>query len=1148
MLNDPRHTRAVTAQVTALPAVLLPGDRAPRRHTILRRALRIFLFALLVLAAALAVAAALVVSGPIEIGLLRGRIDSAIDSVLGANYDAAVGAASIDVDPVLGLVVRISDISVRDGAGEVVATVPSTMLAVNLLALLTAETVVRSIEIDDLHVSVVRDGGRVFLGTPETPAAEGVAEGAERSGAAALAEALLAPGGGDGAPVGEGFQMLAGPAEALERGLDQVMDFATRSGFRRIAAYNADIELWHVGGEDPQQFRRAELRMDVEPATGQMTAALSTSGYSGRWTTTAERTVNPLTGGRSISVTFSQLTLADILPALVGGDAGIRTDIPLYGLANARFDAEGRIEDASLRLDLGAGHIAFGSDADSLLLDEATIRLRWDVEGEVIAVDSSPFYFGPSQAVVSGTIRPEGLTGRRFAFDLGARDAILAPRDSPAPPLRVEEMRATGTADLDSGLLEFDSAAIRTASGSLIAAGSIGLEPGGPSLALAASLTTMPVSVLQQIWPPGLADGARRWVLRSVTDGTIVSGRLETAIPSGVLLRGVPAVFSPEMLHFQLEVEDVDFQTMEGFPSVEDASGVAVLSGSTFGVDIESGRIVTSSGEVVELTAGAFAVPDTSTEVDVARLEVRGFGSAAAFAEIADSDPINAMETYGITPGEIEGEANARLSARWQLSEGVTFEEVDWEVDLDLTDLAAAEPVEGHTFADADVNLNLTPSLITVTGRAIVDGLPADVDLAFPLLGELAGGRQQLRVVLDEEARQRLGFNLEGFLGGTLLASMSDLPEGEAGQRYQLDLGQARVVLGPLGWTKGIGVPATMSFDLVETPEGYWVRDLVLEGDGFGFSGEARLDHDYGILSATINDLHLRQADALDVTLERDGNGWAIDAVGESFDVRGFIAQLGESVESTGGTTDISVTGRVQSLIGFNNQTIEDARIVFDLRDGSIRRAEMSGSIGGDMISGLYVDPDDGEAVLDVSVGDAGALMRFVDLYTRADGGQLRIVGQETVEDTLEGQFDMVGFTLIGEEALGALTSSDSQAVAATGIVPVDNLSFTFVQRGPLIVVEDGLLRGGEMGATWSGTLDMVEGSVAITGTYIPAYTVNNLFGRIPLLGLALGGGQEGALFGVTFRVAGPLDQVQLEVNPLSAIAPGILRKIFEFQ
>ncbi len=61
----------------------------------------------------------------------------------------------------------------------------------------------------------------------------------------------------------------------------------------------------------------------------------------------------------------------------------------------------------------------------------------------------------------------------------------------------------------------------------------------------------------------------------------------------------------------------------------------------------------------------------------------------------------------------------------------------------------------------------------------------------------------------------------------------------------------------------------------------------------------------------------------------------------------------------------------------------------------------------------------------------------------------------------------------------------------------------------------------------------------------MPAYGVNNLFGKLPVLGLVLGGGQQEGLIGVNFRVSGSTSAPTLSINPLSAIAPGFLRKIF---
>ena len=64
-----------------------------------------------------------------------------------------------------------------------------------------------------------------------------------------------------------------------------------------------------------------------------------------------------------------------------------------------------------------------------------------------------------------------------------------------------------------------------------------------------------------------------------------------------------------------------------------------------------------------------------------------------------------------------------------------------------------------------------------------------------------------------------------------------------------------------------------------------------------------------------------------------------------------------------------------------------------------------------------------------------------------------------------------------------------------------------------------------------------------MTGTFMPAYGLNRIFGELPLVGALLGNGRDRGLIGVTYRArrATP-DKPALQINPLSVIAPGIFR------
>jgi hypothetical protein len=69
-----------------------------------------------------------------------------------------------------------------------------------------------------------------------------------------------------------------------------------------------------------------------------------------------------------------------------------------------------------------------------------------------------------------------------------------------------------------------------------------------------------------------------------------------------------------------------------------------------------------------------------------------------------------------------------------------------------------------------------------------------------------------------------------------------------------------------------------------------------------------------------------------------------------------------------------------------------------------------------------------------------------------------------------------------------------------------------------------------------------------LAGTYVPLFGLNSAFQKIPLLGPLLGGREGEGLVGVTFAIRGPLDDPDFRINPLSLLAPGVFRELFEFR
>ena len=139
----------------------------------------------------------------------------------------------------------------------------------------------------------------------------------------------------------------------------------------------------------------------------------------------------------------------------------------------------------------------------------------------------------------------------------------------------------------------------------------------------------------------------------------------------------------------------------------------------------------------------------------------------------------------------------------------------------------------------------------------------------------------------------------------------------------------------------------------------------------------------------------------------------------------------------------------------------------------------------------------------------------------------------------------MRDFSVKGEAALDRLAAG-GPAGAQTG-VSFSRLRAEFTRQNGQLTIREGVVKGPTIGGTIEGSIDYPASQVRMSGTFVPMYGLNNMFGQIPVFGLFLGGGSNEGLFGVTYEVVGTPGQPVLRVNPISAIFPGVSRKILEF-
>jgi hypothetical protein len=185
-----------------------------------------------------------------------------------------------------------------------------------------------------------------------------------------------------------------------------------------------------------------------------------------------------------------------------------------------------------------------------------------------------------------------------------------------------------------------------------------------------------------------------------------------------------------------------------------------------------------------------------------------------------------------------------------------------------------------------------------------------------------------------------------------------------------------------------------------------------------------------------------------------------------------------------------------------------------------------------------------------VTSADVGRLLRAYGPPI-AQGGRMTFAG--TV-DPAASEFPFEGRLTIDEvtvERVPWLMKVVSLA-SIRGLLDLGTAQSVFIERAVATVaqrranvleVRDAVARGPTLAIRVSGEVDRTAGTLALEGTLVPSYyMLNEGADRIPIVGGVIGWATAGAVQAVTFTVRGPRTDPVVSVQPLSSLAPGVLR------
>jgi len=867
----------------------------------------------------------------------------------------------------------------------------------------------------------------------------------------------------------------------------------------------------------------------------------------------------PLGYLREIAIRNAQLTLDD--RALGVTWQARRADATLY-----------RGEDG-LAGDAEVAVVAGGQEAN-LHADFRYFDAEHRLSGSLSIADLEPARFAaaaPVLALLEAVKVP--ITGR-IGFSVNAENMHIegARGDFTVGPGRIDEAHLmNGSLPVAGGTakLAYDPAAGR------VSIEEVTLDIGGPEISLAGridgvdagflrggalkrldvggrvALRKLPVDALARYWPTWLSPSSRTWVTGHIHDGIAE----ETKADLHLVVDLDPTAAKPvqvDTLQGTVAYHNLMADYFPPLPPVSQIDGTGSFDRAHFDLLPTSGVLL---GQ--RITSGKIQMTKLDTNDETIAIAIGVRGPLRDALQVIDTPPLRYAHALGVDPAKVAGTAETQLLFRFPLVHDLKFSSTDYSAKATLKDVAIPGLAYGYDLAAGDLKLELDRTQFRVQGTAQIDGIQSALAWTQSLKAGDATRRYGVKAKLDDAARRHLGVDfLSDFVRGPVDVDLTyTTQKGNGEASLGLDLKDATIAVDKLDWTKPAGSPATAQMKLVIAADQIIeIPEATLKGEGLDAALAAKFDPATGTIErADARRLMLGRTDVAGSIRRQPAGGWAVSMTGRSLDATKLVTKLGKSGAAERGPP-LSLDIRLDRVILAPERELSYLALRF-VDDGRHWETVVADALftGGGTMSVRYGEIP-GQRDLRISTDNLGATLKILDVSDNVVGGKVTVLGKSEDQGErrifaghVEGaDYKVVHAPMFAQVLSVASLTAISSMLSGEGI-PFSRIAGDYVFDAGKVTVTNARALGGAIGINISkGTLDLGADTLDLRGTLAPAYTINSLVSKIPLLGDIITG-EDQAVFAANFRIRGPSSDPKVSVNPLGMIAPGFVRKLFLF-
>ena len=219
------------------------------------------------------------------------------------------------------------------------------------------------------------------------------------------------------------------------------------------------------------------------------------------------------------------------------------------------------------------------------------------------------------------------------------------------------------------------------------------------------------------------------------------------------------------------------------------------------------------------------------------------------------------------------------------------------------------------------------------------------------------------------------------------------------------------------------------------------------------------------------------------------------------------------------------------------------------IKNKEIYKADLIGSFSKNKKLKLTINKDNNNKITTLFVDEAKPIVKRYKFIKGFDEGSLDFFSSKKSKKSVS-QIKIYDFKLKELPILTKiLTLASLQGIA--DILSGEGIRFTefemnFKNEGDLMTIEEIYAIGPAISILMEGYVEKNK-LISLKGTLVPATTINNFIGSLPMLGEILVGKKTGeGVFGVSFKIKGPPKNLKTSVNPVKTLTPRFITRTLE--